>query len=309
MTKKTVKKSLSTPRAQAPKEAANNLSRTRAVILAAPALLWLMFFMIIPMISMVTMSLEDPNQADSAVFAFNNYESIIGNSSYLRLYLRSFWIALIVTVLSILFAYPIASYLAFNAGNKQTLLLNILIVPAWTSFLLRVLAWRIILGSNGVISATLQAIGIMEEAVPVLLYSPAAVIITLVYIWIPFAALPIYVSLQRIEPNILEASEDLGARPWQTFFRVIFPLSIPGILAAFVFVFIPTVGEYVTPSLVGGPNGVMIGNIIWEQFSRAFNWPMGSAISLVMLLLILIPVGFLGLLVQKTKILVGGSNG
>jgi spermidine/putrescine transport system permease protein len=182
-----------------------------------------------------------------------------------------------------------------------------MIIPAWTSFLLRVLAWRLILGSNGLLNTFLMWLGVIQEPISGLFYSMNAVVITLVYIWIPFAALPIYVALLRIEPGLLEAASDLGAKPWQGFFKVTLPLSMPGILAAFLYVFIPTVGEYVTPALVGGPNGLMIGNIIWDQFMRGLDWPMGATLSLVIMLVVLLPLVLMAKAAQQTGIL-GGAN-
>jgi spermidine/putrescine transport system permease protein len=188
------------------------------------------------------------------------------------------------------------------------MLLNILIIPAWTSFMLRVLAWRLILGSNGLLNTFLIWLGVIQEPISGLFYSVNAVIITLVYIWIPFAALPIYVALLRIEPGLLEAASDLGARPWQGFFKVTLPLSIPGVLAAFLYVFIPTVGEYVTPALVGGPNGLMIGNIIWDQFMRGLDWPMGATLSLIVMLIVLLPLMFIAKAAQQTGLFGGKSE-
>ncbi|MBE2220248.1 MAG: ABC transporter permease [Anaerolineae bacterium] len=228
-------------------------------------------------------------------FTFENYRKFIETPSYHRLLLRSVWMAFVVAALSVVAAYPVAYVVAFQAGRWRNLMIMLLIVPAMSSFLLRVLAWRIILGSSGLLSTVLLGLGIIDEAAPILLYTPTAVIITLVYVWLPFAALPIAVALNQIEPNLLEAASDLGAKPYATFLRITLPLSMPGVIAAFLFVFIPTLGEYVTPALVGGPEGVMIGNIIWDQFSRALNWPMGALLSMAMLLIVLIPAGFISL--------------
>jgi spermidine/putrescine transport system permease protein len=160
----------------------------------------------------------------------------------------------------------------------------LLLIPFWTSYLLRVMAWKIILGSEGVINSLLLYLGLIEEPIAALLYNRFAVAITLVYVWVPFAALPILAALQRIDPALPEAAADLGAAPSRQFWRVIFPLSLPGVLAAFFLVFIPTIGEYVTPLLVGGSRGSMFGNIIQEFFTKAVNWPLGAALSMVMLL-------------------------
>lgn len=260
------------------------------VLLVTPAALWLLILLILPLITLVVLSLQKSAFGpDSSVYTLDSFLAFFQNSSYQRLMWRSLWIALIVSVYTIFLAYPVAYFMAFHGGEKQSLLLNLLIIPAWTSFLLRVLAWRVILGSSGLLNSFLLWLGIIKEPITGLFYSPEAVIITLVYIWIPFAALPIYVALQRIDNGLLEAASDLGGKPWQVFFRVTLPLSIPGIVTAFLFVFIPTVGEYVTPAMVGGPNGLMIGNIIWDQFSRGLDWPMGAVLSLVIMVVVLVP--------------------
>lgn len=274
------------------------------VMLVAPAALWLILLLILPLITLVMLSLQKSAfGAESTLFSLNSYIEFFQNSAYQRLMLRSLWIALLVSLFTILLAYPLAYYMAFHGGQKQSLMLNLLIIPAWTSFLLRVLAWRVILGSSGLLNTFLLWSGLINGPITGLFYSQTAVVITLIYIWIPFAALPIYVALQRIEPGLLEAASDLGSKPWQAFLRVTFPLSIPGILAGFLFVFIPTVGEYVTPAMVGGPNGLMIGNIIWDQFSRGLDWPMGATLSLFILLAVLIPLVLVARFAQKSGVL------
>jgi len=278
------------------------------LLLVTPAGLWLLILLIMPLITLVVLSFQKSAfGADSSVFSVSSYVEFFQNSAYQRLMVRSLWIALIVSLYTILLAYPVAYFMAFHGGEKQGLLLNLLIIPAWTSFLLRVLAWRVILGSSGLLNSFLIWLGLIKEPISGLFYSPEAVIITLVYIWIPFAAIPIYVALQRIDSGLLEAASDLGGKPWQVFLRVTLPLSVPGIVTAFLFVFIPTVGEYVTPAMVGGPNGLMIGNIIWDQFSRGLDWPMGAVLSLVIVIIVLVPL-LLAARFAKMSGLLGGSN-
>ncbi len=204
-----------------------------------------------------------------------------------------------MSIICVALAYPIAYSLVFRAGARRLFLLTVIIVPAWVSYLLRVLAWKVILGVNGPLASALDLLGLSTDG-SVLLYSPLAVVITLIYVWIPFVALPIFAALQRIDFSLLEAAADLGCTRIQTFFRVIFPLSLPGVLAGFLFVFIPTVGEYVTPALVGGPQGIMFGNLIQDQFLRGLNWPFGSLMSLVMLVVVLVPLLVLGRFVRLT---------
>jgi spermidine/putrescine transport system permease protein len=169
------------------------------------------------------------------------------------------------------------------------------------SYLLRVLSWKVILGGSGVLSSLLQWLGLNPSG-PILIYSPKATIVTLVYVWIPFVALPIFAALERIDRSLLEAATDLGCSRWQAFLRVTLPLSLPGVMAGFLFVFIPTVGEYVTPSLVGGPHGVMFGNIIFDQFLKALNWPLGALMSLVMLVVVLVPLILISRFVRLSEV-------
>ncbi len=270
--------------------------------LVGPTWVWLVLFMLLPLLLLLLMTFRtEAFNWQSWEFTLKNYRQFIDTPSYHRLLLRSFGMAFVVAVLSVISAYPVAYFVAFHAGRWRNILITLLIIPAMSSFLLRVLAWRIILGSSGFLSTFLLWAGVMDESAPVLLYTPTAVIITLVYVWLPYAALPIAVALNQIEPKLLEAAADLGAKPLASFLRVTLPLSLPGVLAAFLFVFIPTLGEYVTPALVGGPEGVMIGNIIWDQFSRALNWPMGALLSLSILLIILIPAGIVSLASKRSN--------
>lgn len=256
-----------------------------------PSTLWLLALLILPLITMVLFTFRAGSfGAASQQYTLDNYREFLANSAFQRLLWRSILTAGLVGVLSVVLAYPVAYYLAFEAGEMRLTLLTLIIIPAWTSYLLRVLAWKIILGSGGVLNSLLQNMGLVDQSLPFLLYNRTAVVITLVYTWIPFVALPIYAALERIDPSLLESARDLGARSWQTFLRVTLPLSLPGVLAAFLFVFIPTVGEYVTPALVGGPRGIMYGNIIQDQFLSALDWPMGSVMSLAMLLAVLVPI-------------------
>ena len=259
-------------------------TRLRVATLMTPPALTLLALFVIPLVVMALFSFRAGTfGAQREVFTFEHYQAYLDNTVYHNLLLRSARVALETALYSVLLAFPVAYYLAFHAGSKRFSLLTLLLVPAWTSYLLRVLAWKIMLSSGGVFNAALLALGLVEEARPILLYTRGAVIITLVYVWIPFVALPIYSALQRIDPSLLEAAADLGSPPWRTFLKVTLPLSLPGVLAGFFIVFIPTLGEWVTPLLVGGVSGSMYGNVIQDQFVRALNWPVGSLMSLVML--------------------------
>ena len=211
------------------------------------------------------------------------WDDFLFHSIYLGVFWKSVRISLLVSVTSVLLAYPTAYLLALIAGRRKYTLLLVIIAPFLTSYLLRVLAWKVILGEQGVVNSFLGSIGLVDEPVRWLFYSPFAVYIVLAYVWVPFVALPIFVSLENLDLQLLEASSDLGAGRWRTFWKVTFPLTLPGVIAAFVFVFIPTLGEYVTPLLVGGPNGFMFGNAIQNAFLQGFDWQFGSAMSVFLI--------------------------
>lgn len=214
-------------------------------------------------------------------FTINNYIEFFQKPIYPKILWKSIRISATVTLATVLLAYPMAYFIAFRVHTNKLVWLILITVPFWTSYLLRVFAWKIVLGFNGVVNSGLIALGLIEQPLEFLLYNPTAVVITLAHAWAPFAILPIYVSLEKIDRSLLEASRDLGEGAFMTFLRVTLPLSLPGVIAASLLVFIPTVGDYVTPTLVGGPRGIMIGNIIASQFGKALNWPMGAALSVV----------------------------
>ncbi|HRA21088.1 MAG TPA: ABC transporter permease [Anaerolineae bacterium] len=250
--------------------------------LALPPALWLAAFFLLPMAGMLLTSLEGVPGAPGLGLA--QYRILLGSPRYLRELGQTSVVSALVASLSVLLAYPLAWFLAFRAGRHRALLLLLLMAPGWVSYLLRVFSWKLMLGTGGALNQILMGLGLLREPTPWLLYSMSAVVAVLVYVWIPFAALPIFVALERVDRSLLEAAADLGARPWQAFRRVTLPLSLPGVSAAFCLVFIPTLGEYVTPLLVGGPRGQLYGNLVQSQFQKAMNWPFGSALSLMMLL-------------------------
>jgi spermidine/putrescine transport system permease protein len=265
-------------------------NHNRIAILITPSLLFLAVLFVLPLGIMALFSFRVGTFGpERDIFTLDHYRDFLTNTAFLRLLGRSVLISCWVSIYTVILAYPIAYFLAFRAGEIRVTLLTIIIVPAWVSYLLRILSWKVILGSGGALASFLKWLGLAQEGAPLLIYSSNAVIITLVYVWIPFVALPIFATLERIDPSLLEAAYDLGCSRWEAFVRVTLPLSLPGVIAGFLFVFIPTVGEYVTPALVGGPHGVMFGNMIWDQFLRALNWPLGSLMSLAMLLVVLVP--------------------
>ncbi len=217
----------------------------------------------------------------------SNFSAIFGDGLYWMVILRSLAIAGFVTFATVLTAFPVAYYLAFHAGPRRGIILFLVTLPFWTSYLLRVFAWKIVLSYNGVLNSALTGSGILSEPTLAFLNTPAAVVVTLAHAYAPFAILPIYVALESIPRSLLEAASDLGATPFRTFLRVILPNAMPGVLAGALVVFVPTVGDYVTPALVGGPSSVMIGSLIQSQFGKANDWPFGAALAVVVMAVIL----------------------
>ncbi|GAB4578497.1 MAG: ABC transporter permease [Anaerolineales bacterium] len=277
--------------------------RSRIFTLISPPALFMLVLFLLPLGYMALYSFRAGTFGEEReLFTLEHYQAFMANLPYQRLLWRSLVISFWVSLYTVILAYPIAYYLVFGAGSKKLFLLTIIIVPAWVSYLLRVLAWKVILGSTGLLASFLSWIGLELGDSSILLYSPEAVIITLVYVWIPFVALPIFAALERIDPSLLEAAYDLGCNKIQAFLRVTLPLSLPGVVAGFLFVFIPTVGEYVTPALVGGPDGIMFGNLIQDQFARGINWPVGSLMSLAMLIVVLIPLVVFGRFIKLSDL-------
>jgi spermidine/putrescine transport system permease protein len=261
----------------------------RLTTLLSPVTAWLVLFSLIPLGVMAVYSFQgNATGAVNGIFTLSNYQRFLNNSSFQAVLWRSSWIALATAIFSVAMAYPLAYYLTFYVGKSSVALMTLLIAPAWTSELLRILAWKLMLGSNGGINYLFTLAGLIPDGSSLIQFGPVTVIITLVYTWIPFAAMPIYASLGRIERSLLEASADLGENPFRSFMRVTLPLSLPGVVAAFFYVFVPSLGEWVTPAMVGGTTGIMFGNLIQDQFVQALNWPLGSAFSLIMMLVALV---------------------
>jgi len=259
----------------------------RGYTLMAPALIFLGIAILVPFGILVVMSLWTP-----AGFDFNteptlhNYQQIMERPIYGALLWRSLWVSTMATVFTVILCYPMAYYVAFHVHRNKMMWIVLMTLPFWTSYLLRVFAWKVILGYEGVINSALLSVGLIDAPLEFLLYSPTAVIITLAHAWAAFAILPLYVSLEKIDKSLLEAATDLGDGPVRRFFRITFPLSLPGVISASILIFIPTTGDYITPALLGGPDGKMIGNLIQLQFGPVNNWPMGAALSIVLMLTI-----------------------
>jgi len=272
--------------------------RVTAGLLAAP-LLWLLLFFIVPVVFIATYSIggihilpTDPRQISFDAW----HRFLLGHSVYMSLFWKSIRVSLTVSIVVVLLSYPIGYFLALCVKKRRYVLLLVIIAPFLTSYLLRVLAWKVILGDTGVINTALFQLHLRSPDDPVswLIYSQFAVMLVLAYVWIPFVALPIFVGLDGMDLSLLEAAGDLGANRWRTFLRVTLPLSAPGVVAAFIFVFVPTIGEFVTPQLVGGTRGYLFGNEIQDQFTKALDWQSGSVLAFFLLLVVAILMAVFG---------------
>lgn len=254
-----------------------------AYLQLSPGLLLVAAALLLPVCLLVVASFwstQAGGEIDTS-FTLANYEKLFERPGYAKILLRSIGIAAMVTIVTIVLAYPLAYFVAFDVRKRKLIWLILITLPFWTSYLLRVFAWKVVLGWNGAINSGLLSLGIIEEPFSFLLYNPVAVVITMSHAWATFAILPIYLSLEKIDRNLLDAAADLGDSPLKRFLRITLPLSMPGVIAAAVIIFIPTVGDYITPALVGGPDGLMVSNLIQAQFGKANNWPFGAAVSVV----------------------------
>jgi len=261
-------------------------SRLYKAIVSAPPLLWVGFFLLLPYALMFAHSFWAVREGMLVhELTLRNYHTLLSNPVYVGVLFRTMRIAASVMLFSLLLGYPLAYYLSFHAGPRKELLYQLVIVPLWVSYLVRGYAWKTILGSDGVLNGFLQYLHITHEPVGYLLYSPFAVVLMLTHIYTPFVFLPIYAALEHIPRPLVEASQDLGANPRSTFFRVILPLSIPGLLAGATFAFLLSLGDFLAPLLVGGPSGTMIANIVQSLFGAAYDWPLGASISVGILII------------------------
>ncbi|MGC1582115.1 MAG: ABC transporter permease, partial [Candidatus Acidiferrales bacterium] len=265
-------------------------TRAYKATVAIPPLLWVTMFLLVPYAILFCYSFWQVSSLQVIVHAwtFDNYRELVRNPIYIQVLFRSMRIAGAVTILALLLGYPLAYFLSFCATRRKDLFYQLVIIPLWVSYLVRGYAWKTILGSDGVLNGFLQYLHITSHPVEFFLYSPFAVILTLTHIYTPFTFLPIYASLEHVPRNLVEASQDLGASPLRTFWRVVFPLSLPGVLAGATFAFVLTLGDFLAPLLVGGPSGIMISNIVVSLFGAAYNWPLGAAISFGMLVLVVV---------------------
>jgi spermidine/putrescine transport system permease protein len=266
------------------------MERLRFLFLApARGLMCVLFLAPMAIIVAYSLMTRGTYGGQSAPWTLENY-SRLADSLYLSIVVNSFWLAGISTLLCLLLGFPLAWFIT-KAGPRKNLYLNLVMLPFWTSFLVRTYAWMFLLRDTGLVNSALQGAGLIHDPLP-LLYNDAAVVLGLVYGYLPFMVLPIFSTLERLDPHLPEAAADLGARPWVSMLRVVFPLSLPGIAAGGVLVFIPCLGAYLTPDLMGGGKSIMIGNLVQNQFTTARDWPFGSAASLVLMAFIMVLLWF-----------------
>ncbi len=253
--------------------------------LIAPANGYLFIFMVLPLILVTILSFLSRGTYGEVVFKFNltNYTRLL-DPLYFKILIYSLMVGLATTVICILIGYPLAYYIARAPARQRSLLLFLILIPFWTNFIIRLYAWILILRGGGLLDSFLQWAHITSAPLN-LLYTPTAVLIGMVYEFLPFMVLPLYTSLEKIENSILEAAADLGAPPWRAFLRVTLPLSIPGMIAGTILVFIPAMGMFVIPDLMGGAKTILIGNVIRNQFLTARDWPFGAAASMILMVL------------------------
>ncbi|MCX7299007.1 MAG: ABC transporter permease [Rhodobacterales bacterium] len=264
----------------------NSPEGARAFALVLPPFVYAILLLAVPLSAIVLFSFwtQDFTSVDTT-FTFANYQKIIDEPIYGTLLARSLKVSLLVTAITVILAYPVAYFVSFYVDpSRKSLWLFLITIPFWTSYLIRVFLWKVILGYNGVINSGLLGLGIISEPLQSINYNVGAVVVTLAHAYAPFAILPIFVALEKIDRSLLEASQDLGENRIMTFIRVTLPLSVPGVVAAVLIVFIPTIGDYVTPELLGGSSGKLIANMIQTQFLQLNNAPLGAALALVAML-------------------------
>ena len=274
----------------------------RRLIIAVPYV-WLLLFFLIPFVIVLKISFANTAIAIppyTALYAlkdgvvqitldFGNYLFLLGDDLYALAYLGSLKIAAVSTLLCLLIGYPMAYAIARATPTARNIFLMLIIIPYWTSFLIRVYAWMGILNTNGLLNDTLLKLGLISHPLHIM-YTQFAVYLGMVYAYLPFMILPLYANLVRHDPSLLEAAHDLGARPWKAFFTITLPLSKGGVIAGSLLVFIPAVGEFVIPELLGGPSTLMIGRVVWNEFFANHDWPTASAVAIVMLAILLVPI-------------------
>jgi spermidine/putrescine transport system permease protein len=257
--------------------------------LVAPAMVWLALFALAPLVFLVTVSFWTASMFGlTSSFSLQSYAALAGDSIYIRVLGNTVKIAVITTALSLLVSYPIALFLASLKGKRKMLFVILLFLPFWTSYVVRTFVWMPILGRSGLINATLMSMGVIDRPLDNLVFNEGAVYLGLVYVYTLYMTLPIYLALDKLDPALIEAANDLGASAWQTFRKIILPLTLPAVWSGCTMVFLLCCGAFVTPRLLGGPSSQMFGNIISSQFLDAGNWPLGAALSVVLMVVVML---------------------
>jgi spermidine/putrescine transport system permease protein len=269
---------------------ANQGEHSSLLLFLLPATCWLILFFAIPLLIVLVYSFLQPSSYANIAwnFTLKNYQQIF-NILYLGIFWRSLWLALLTTVICVLIGYPLAYFIVRQPPRWRSFLLILVIIPFWTNFLVRTYAWMVLLRQQGVINSFLSSLHLIDQPLD-LLFTPFAVGIGLIYGYLPFMVLPIYSTLERFDFSLLQAAQDLGANGMRAFLRIVLPLTLRGIVAGSLLVFIPALGAFVTPDILGGAKTIMVGNLIQNQFLKALNWPFGSALSMALMGLILVPV-------------------
>jgi spermidine/putrescine transport system permease protein len=259
-------------------------------ILFLPLALWMLLFLVFPYLRVLVQSFYTTN--DFGVlkpgFSLDSYQRFFTKELYYFTLLKTFGLSLIVTSVALLISIPLAYYIAFKATKNKTLLYTLIILPLWVSYIVRAYAWKIILGGEGILNTFLIKIGLIETPVSALLYSDLSVVIGMVHIYCPFVLMPIYTAFEQIPKSLVEASKDLGANRFTTFFKVVLPLSLPGIIAGATFAFVLSLGDFLAPVLLGGSDTLFISNIFQNMFGTSNDKPLGSAIGIILLVVVLI---------------------
>jgi spermidine/putrescine transport system permease protein len=282
--------------------ATTSQSRLARWIVAGPPLLYLVVFFLIPTLIMVLASFRTPgefgglaplvDESGKVDLNLESYARFVTEPVFMQVFVKSAWYALLTTLFCLLLAYPLATLIAKSAKRYRDLLLLLVILPFWSNFLIRIYAWMIILGPNAALAKAVNAVLAVFGAGPVpLLFSGFAVLVCLVYVHLPFMVLPLYANLEKHDQALLDAAQDLGANAWQRFWRITFPLSLPGVFAGAALVFIPALGIFAIPDILGGPDDTLIGNLIKQQFLETRDWPFGSVLSIVLTLSALVLAG------------------
>ena len=297
---------ITTPGAATPtKQSGGLLSAIFSRLVILVPYIWLLVFFLIPFFIVFKISLSFPATAMPPYepvingiadffaklkdFSFDNYVWLTDDPLYINAYLRSLWIAAVSTFLTLLIAYPIAYGMARAPASLRPTLLMLVILPFWTSFLIRVYAWIGILKPEGLLNQVLMSLNIIDSPL-IILNTNTAIFIGIVYSYLPFMVLPLYAALEKMDYTLIEAANDLGCPPFSAFWKITFPLSLPGVVAGCMLVFIPAVGEFVIPDLLGGTETLMIGKVLWNEFNANRDWPVSSAVAVILLLLLIVPI-------------------